>query len=224
MTENTIPGGIRALATSLFLGATLAVAPLAMAQQDEENVDTVWTDDQGRPWMSDNGDCWRNPDMPNGTPMEACGDVMPMEEEPEPEMRTEMRTETTRLDASALFGFDEATLTAEGEDAIDALLANRWSDWVLLSVAVRGYTDRIGDEDYNQQLSEERAQAVADYLSEQEDMGDVRMSVRGLGEADPRVTCEDTGGRDALIECLAPNRRVEVDMQFEREYEVTTTE
>lgn len=219
MIENTFRGGVRALAISFTVGAAMAVAPMTMAN-DHEPVDTVWTDDAGQPWMSDSGECWRNPNMPDGMPMEACGDVMPMEEEPEPEMRTETRTETTRLDASALFAFDDATLTDEGRSAIDALLANRWSDWELQSVAVRGYTDRIGDADYNQQLSEERAEAVADYISAQDDMENVRMSVRGLGEADPRVTCENTGGRDALIECLQPNRRVEVDMQFQREYEV----
>jgi outer membrane protein OmpA-like peptidoglycan-associated protein len=70
------------------------------------------------------------------------------------------------------------------------------------SVAIHGYTDSVGSEEYNQGLSERRANSVKAYLAAQ-GIGSTRLSASGMGQSDP-VAGNDSGvGRQQ-------NRRVEV--------------
>jgi outer membrane protein OmpA-like peptidoglycan-associated protein len=71
-----------------------------------------------------------------------------------------------------------------------------------LKVEVEGHTDSVGGEEYNQKLSENRAQAVLDYLVQQ---GVDRSSIaaRGLGETSPVAANDTPAGR-------LQNRRVEL--------------
>jgi OOP family OmpA-OmpF porin len=115
-----------------------------------------------------------------------------------------------RLEADALFAFDSAKLTDEGRSRLDSAL-NQIPDRSMLQdkrITITGFTDRLGPEGYNQKLSEARAQAVHDYLVSK-GMRDEAIDVRGLGAAQPLVTCEGKRGND-LIQCLAPNRRTEI--------------
>ena len=70
------------------------------------------------------------------------------------------------------------------------------------SFEVSGHTDSQGDDQYNQGLSERRAQAVADYLvSHGANAGN--LTVKGYGESHPVADNGTEGGR-------AANRRVEL--------------
>ena len=82
------------------------------------------------------------------------------------------------------------------------------------SVVVLGYTDRIGSDAYNQALSERRAQSVVDYLISKGIPAD-KISARGMGESNPVTgnTCDNVKQRAALIDCLAPDRRVEIEVK-----------
>lgn len=71
-----------------------------------------------------------------------------------------------------------------------------------LNVAVEGYTDSTGSDDFNQKLSEQRAGAVRDYLV-QAGVADAAVTSRGFGKAQP-VASNDTG------EGRQKNRRVEL--------------
>jgi len=71
-----------------------------------------------------------------------------------------------------------------------------------LRVEIQGHTDSIGPEEYNMQLSKERAQAVADYLAGHGICPDL-MIVVGVGEADPVASNDTEEGR-------AKNRRVQI--------------
>jgi OmpA-OmpF porin, OOP family len=75
-------------------------------------------------------------------------------------------------------------------------------------VEVRGYTDRLGGDAYNINLSQRRAEAVKAVLVEQGVPAEKIRAV-GLGSQDPIVQCSDPD-RGALIRCLQPNRRVEI--------------
>ncbi|MDZ7810305.1 MAG: OmpA family protein [Arhodomonas sp.] len=122
------------------------------------------------------------------------------------------RTERVSLDGETLFGFDDATLTDDGMARLDRLAKRIERGWEINRIRVIGHTDRIGSEEYNQGLSERRAQAVADYLQSKPALSGYDMQVMGMGESEPVVQCENTGGRDQLIDCLQPNRRVEVEI------------
>ena len=67
---------------------------------------------------------------------------------------------------------------------------------------VEGHTDSDGSEQYNYDLSNRRADAVAAYLSSQR-VNPQRISVRGLGESRPIASNRSPGGK-------ARNRRVEI--------------
>lgn len=120
--------------------------------------------------------------------------------------------EKIKLAADALFDFDKATLKPEGKAKLDELAAqaNALKLEVILAV---GHTDRIGSEAYNQRLSERRAAAVKNYLVSQ-GVNANRVYTEGKGEVQP-VTgnqCDNVRGRAALISCLQPDRRVEVEV------------
>jgi len=141
---------------------------------------------------------------------ESCADVLKEPPLPAPAV---VATEPPRVfSGDALFAFDSAELSSGGRQTLDALAddLNGRRDAVT-SVRIAGYTDRLGTHSYNQQLSERRARAVKDHLVARGVPAD-RITARGYGESDPVKDCPDQR-RDALIACLAPNRRVEVSFK-----------
>lgn len=115
-----------------------------------------------------------------------------------------------RLEADTLFGFDDATLTTDGRSILDDLAGSLTAAGLEeQKITVTGYTDRIGPEAYNQGLSERRAAAVRDYLVSKGVAAD-HLETAGLGAANPLVDCEGKRG-PAAVDCLAPNRRTEIE-------------
>jgi len=116
-----------------------------------------------------------------------------------------------QLEADALFEFDSATLTDAGRTRLDDVLSQLPDPSMLQDkrIIITGYTDRLGPDEYNKKLSEKRAQAVHDYLVSR-GMRDEVIDAQGLGAAQPLVSCEGERG-NALIDCLAPNRRTEIE-------------
>jgi len=120
------------------------------------------------------------------------------------------------LASKALFDFDKAVLKPEGKAAIDSEIISKLSGVQRLElVLVTGHTDRIGTQAYNQKLSERRADAVRDYLVSKGVARD-KIETLGMGKTQPvpGVTCNMTAMKE-LIACLAPNRRVEVEVKGE---------
>ena len=72
-------------------------------------------------------------------------------------------------------------------------------------VRVSGHTDSVGADAYNQKLSEERAQAVADYLAQHEAISKAHLRVVGWGKKRPLASNSTSEGRQQ-------NRRVEIDI------------
>ena len=107
------------------------------------------------------------------------------------------------LGSDVLFEFDQATLTPAASDAI-ALVAQRLAEREPGTVAIVGHTDDQGDDAYNQDLSQRRAQTVADALA-----GSIGTSyplqVEGRGEAEPFVANDTEDDR-------ARNRRVTITL------------
>lgn len=112
------------------------------------------------------------------------------------------------MSADALFGFDSAVLSAEGQQAVQGILAQVREAAQVQSIRVTGYTDRIGSASYNQTLSQRRAEAVRSALV-QGGVPAASISAEGRGAAEPIVQCEQRNRRE-LIACLAPNRRVQI--------------
>ena len=141
-------------------------------------------------------------------------EVMPPPPVP-PETRMESMHET--LSADALFAFDKSdirSLTDRGRNQLDQLVEQLRGIRRIHSVDLIGYTDHIGSRAYNDDLSLKRANAVRDYLISHGVDGS-RITSEGRGESDPVVNCPNLSGQ-RLRDCLAPNRRVQVDIEAVR--------
>ncbi len=123
---------------------------------------------------------------------------------PPPPARFEKQT----MSSTELFAFDSATLRPP-QPKLDEIAEVLKRNPQVGNVRVTGYTDRLGSDAYNIKLSQRRADAVKSYLVSRGVDG-ARLSTLGKGKADPVVQCSDKN-RAALIKCLEPNRRVEVE-------------
>jgi OOP family OmpA-OmpF porin len=128
----------------------------------------------------------------------------PVVAEPEPVTAPEWVTKEqgTMYDES-LFEVGSAELSTQGRKALEQLRDTLYL-YPVATATIVGHTDSLGSESFNQSLSEQRAQAVADYLIEggiEED----RLTVKGMGESQPIASNDTAEGR-------AKNRRVEVEI------------
>ena len=117
------------------------------------------------------------------------------------------------LAAGSLFGFNQAVLTSVGKQEIDSQVIAKLKDMgEIRYINVNGHTDRLGSAQYNQKLSERRAEAVKAYLVSR-GVEPAKIETYGFGKTLPVKSCPDQKDRKALIECLAPNRRVVIEIQ-----------
>jgi len=105
------------------------------------------------------------------------------------------------LDSEVSFDFDSAQIKHGFARTLDKI-ADVVSRYDKTVVYVVGHTDSVGSADYNQRLSERRAQAVADYLAAH-GVDRARIHVEGRGEREPRASNATEAGRQL-------NRRVEI--------------
>lgn len=134
--------------------------------------------------------------------------------EPAPAPAPVTVTKEFSLSSDVLFDFNKATLKPAGVEALDGLYGQIKAETPKDgSALVIGYTDRIGSDQYNQALSEKRAKTVADYLVGKGIPAD-KISTQGRGEADPvtGTQCDGVKGKKKLISCLAPDRRVTIQV------------
>ena len=99
------------------------------------------------------------------------------------------------------FAFDKYELSPEARMNLDGNL-QRLSSQPDLSIVIQGHADSTGPEEYNQKLSERRAQAVYDYFSSR-GVSPERMQTLGYGETQPVADNSTAQGRSL-------NRRVEI--------------
>ena len=104
--------------------------------------------------------------------------------------------------ATVPFKFNQYVLTTEAQEDLDKLAEIVKSSHRFF-VAVEGYTDDVGNKQYNEQLSNRRADSVTEYLVAKHDIPIYRIHMIGLGEEKP----VDEGHNRAA---RAKNRRVEV--------------
>ncbi len=133
---------------------------------------------------------------------------------PEPVIARAPAPTKVSFSADSLFDFNKETVKPAGKLELDQFAADvRDTDFVVINVT--GQTDRIGSHAYNMDLSTRRAEAVKDYLVEFGAIQANKITVKGVNGAE-RVTkpgeCVGTKKTQALIACLAPDRRVEVEV------------
>jgi OOP family OmpA-OmpF porin len=107
------------------------------------------------------------------------------------------------------FDYDKSNIKSEFAPILDEA-AQTLKDNPDVNVMISGHTDSIGSDEYNQRLSERRAQAVKQYLVSQ-GIAASRLSTEGRGEREP-IAPNTKDGRDNP-EGRAMNRRAELKVQ-----------
>ena len=103
--------------------------------------------------------------------------------------------------SDVLFDFNKYSLKPEAREKL-AKVSGILLAYPDLKLQVEGYTDSIGSDEYNQKLSEERANGVRDYLVSQT-VSNANVTSAGYGKNNPVADNSTNGGR-------AQNRRVEL--------------
>jgi OmpA-OmpF porin, OOP family len=139
---------------------------------------------------------------------------------PPPRPRAESKKQVFSADSSAgsLFDFDKSTLKPAGKEALDVFAADlKGADFD--DITVTGHTDRIGSHAYNMKLSTRRAEAVKAYLVESAGLPADKITAKGVDGSQPVTKpgkCKGKKATKKLIACLAPDRRVEVEVTATR--------
>ncbi|MBC7944813.1 MAG: OmpA family protein [Burkholderiales bacterium] len=214
----------------------LALMPhAASAQEEKVKTDAYLVDGRSVLARSGFGLCWRTGYWTPAQAIEACDPdlvkkaepkVEPPPAEPAPVAPPEepkpapikLLPQKINFSADALFDFDKAVLRPNGKAMLDDLASTlEGADYDVILLV--GHTDRIGSDAYNQKLSERRAAAAKQYLVGKGISAD-RVKTEGRGEKEP-VTAGECKGKPgkALIQCLQPDRRVDVEVTGTKEVE-----
>jgi outer membrane protein OmpA-like peptidoglycan-associated protein len=121
------------------------------------------------------------------------------------ETATEIRIE---MPADVLFDFDKADIRPEAQQVLSKA-AEIIRGHTKRRIVIEGHTDAKGSEQYNQRLSERRADAVRRWLQDRENLKGVAMRTKGWGANRPIAPNTKPDGSDDP-EGRQRNRRVEI--------------
>ena len=153
------------------------------------------------------------PEKPAAAPAPAPAPVAtPKPEAPKPPPKPVAEKVTFSTDV--LFDFDRTVIKPDGQKKLDELQGRMRGVSVEVVIAI-GHADRLGSDAYNQRLSVGRADAVKAYLASKGTEQN-RVYTEGKGNKQPVSgdKCKGMGSNRSpkLIECLQPDRRVEIEV------------
>lgn len=159
--------------------------------------------------------CATEPEAPKPAPAPAPKPVAqaPAPVAPAPAPAAPKKPAVLTVSSTELFEFNKSVLNADAKAKLDKEVIARAKDYASISlVHVDGHADRLGSPQYNQRLSEKRADTVRAYLVSK-GFDASRIETLGSGKTNPVKSCPDQKDRKSLIECLSPNRRVVVEVK-----------
>lgn len=145
-------------------------------------------------------------------------DMMVAEKIIERTVEKNINTYSFKMDSDGFFDFDKydlADLRPGGKQRLEKLLSTIADKGRIISLNIVGHTDRLGSDEYNNKLSEMRADSIKRYLISQGIPSEV-ITAHGVGKTMPIVQCNQSKRDNALISCLEPNRRFEIDVELQK--------
>lgn len=206
------------LKLSALVAALLASASVFAAKPGYLTDETT-----GAVSRNDYGECWRTAffDKERDGLVE-CGDKeasRPIVDAPKAPPLVAVKEKVTLSD-KVLFDFDKSTLRHDARRELDPLASRLKEDRNLKSVEIVGHTDFMGSDKYNMALSKRRAHAVMTYLHTAGVPAD-KMTAIGKGKAEAVMTKECKAKkfkkRSELKACIAPDRRVDIEINTAKE-------
>ncbi|MDB6141985.1 MAG: OmpA/MotB protein [Pseudomonas sp.] len=123
--------------------------------------------------------------------------------------------ETITLESDTLFAFGRAdfqSLKEAGQRQLSAIAGKLLNTPNVGKIIIAGHADQLGDPQGNLQVSKQRAQTIKTYLVGKGLPAELVEAV-GIGSRMPLVRCDGQLPRAELINCLEPNRRVEIEVR-----------
>jgi outer membrane protein OmpA-like peptidoglycan-associated protein len=126
-----------------------------------------------------------------------------------------------RFEEGILITIDSRVLFEEDSHGLESTngmlkdLAKILKKYDYTSAFIEGHTDNVGEDIYNQSLSEQRAHEVENYLI-RKGINDARMKTKGYGERQPIASNDSESGRQL-------NRRIEIALFASEQLRLTTT-
>ena len=199
--------------TRSFPVALIAALSLAQARAAEEPAGYLVSAQDGSPVTTAAGACVRTSQWTTGASYRSC-DPLPAAKLVPATVETAaigspMPAEPMRVSMNTLFDFDSAVLRADASPALDAL-AKQLTQGRYQKVDIVGHADRMGPGKYNQKLSEQRAEAVRDYLLSR-GLDATKVNAIGVGATEPLTgkECRGLYGKP-LVYCLQRDRYTEI--------------
>jgi outer membrane protein OmpA-like peptidoglycan-associated protein len=195
------------LLVGIFLTSLILLVSSSAAFADDDR--QVWRDSEGQIVHDTWGMCVRSR---WALDYDSCA--------PPPEQITWQPTQHTVIaqeDRTVYFGFNRADLTEEAKKKLGTLANRIKSAKDIQAAQVAGYADRIGTVSYNELLSKKRAANVRDYLVAHDIVNASVTNTRWYGKSEPSANCSNNLPRTQLIECLQPDRKVQVDITYKSE-------
>lgn len=121
----------------------------------------------------------------------------------------EKLTKTVSLRLNVEFDFDSSKARPEHAKEVRKV-ADFMKSYPSSTVVMEGHTDSMGDQSYNQGLSERRAKTIADMLVNDHGISSSRVDSRGFGESQPAASNDTKEGRQR-------NRRVVANLEEQEE-------
>lgn len=200
--------------TFKILAACALAAGLATGVVVAQAKDGHWVSADQQVWKNGSGQCWKSGYWTPAMAIEECDPDLirkPARPAPAPAAKPAPKAKTLTITSTQLFAFNKSDLSSDAKSRLDREVLGRLNEFSTIQfINVYGHTDRIGSAQYNQKLSERRANAVKSYLVSK-GVPSAKVETYGYGKTSPAKSCPGNLSRKALIDCLAPNRRVVVE-------------
>lgn len=201
---------MKKLALTAALALTMGIS--AAAQAHPTNAGYA-TDSADNVWKTGYGECWQHSYWTEANRTVECGAEAKAAEPaaPAPKMAIKM------IDAKESHIIHFASDSSAVSD-VSAIVSYVGSLAKLNSIELKGYTDSVGSNAYNDALSQRRVDAVEAALAAAGIDTNGKVVSNSYGEANPVKDCTDAGASRAS--CLAENRRVEVSINGQKQIKV----
>lgn len=195
---------------------TVACAEIRLVRAGHADEQTGWR--QATPWIQMAEDALRTAKIEADSCIQPKTGVLTARGTPAPNSPAGVAVigrETYVLLTDTLFKFDKSgveDMIPGGRQRLNDVAQRLKAYRSIQTMTVLGYTDRLGSDDYNDKLSEARAKTVQAYL---ESLGvkSAASVAKGKGKRDPVAKdCSANLGREQLIQCLQPDRRVTIEV------------
>ena len=186
---------------SLALTVFVLLASTGVARATNSDYRQVWRDSEGVIVRNSTGTCVRSIWITDEDPCGVPGEVV-------------HHTSINKEDRTVYFAFNRAEISPESKKRLDSLAPRLNDAKDIQGAEIIGFADRIGTDSYNQSLSKKRADAVRDYLVAHGLIKPSKTKVRWVGKSEPTADCSNDLSRPQLIDCLQPDRKATVEINF----------